>query len=76
MSDIRILIASNPNSVYTRAGYKVEVITTSAGWQHNLIFGYVHKDGKKIGHYWQADGKFGHNHYSPVSLVVDIDNKP
>lgn len=73
MSDIRILIANHPDSVYTRGGHKVEIVTTSAGWQHNLIFGYVHKDGKKIGHYWQSDGSFGHKHFSPVSLVVKPD---
>lgn len=70
MSDIRLLVSRHPDSVYTREGHKVEIITTSAGLHHNLIYGYVHKNGKKIGHYWQSDGSFGYKYYSPISLVV------
>lgn len=71
MNDIRTLIACHPDAIRTRDGHKVEVVTTTAGCNHNLIFGYVHKGGRKIGHYWQANGTFSHNHDSPVTLVVD-----
>lgn len=76
MADIRILVANHPDAVFTRDGHRVEIVSTSAGWQRSLIYGYVLKDGKKVGHYWQSDGSFGHKYFSPVSLVVKTDNEP
>lgn len=70
MGDIRLLVSRYPNSVYTREGHKVEIVTTSAGCHNNLIYGYVHKNGKRIGHYWQSDGSFGDNHHSHISLEI------
>lgn len=73
MSDIRLLISMHPDSVYTNEGHKVDIVSTSAGYGHNLIYGYVHKNGKKIGHYWNPNGLFSNKIYSPVSLKVKID---
>lgn len=70
MGDIRLLVSMHPDCVYTREGHKVEIVTTSAGCNKNLIYGYVHKSGKKIGHYWQSDGSFGDNHRSPINLEI------
>lgn len=70
MGDIRLLVSMHPDCVYTREGHKVEIVTTSAGCNKDLIYGYVHKNGKKIGHYWQSDGSFGDNHRSPINLEI------
>lgn len=40
MTDIRLLVKAHPDSIYTREGHKVEVVTTAAGWQRgwNITF--------------------------------------
>ena len=70
MNDIRSLISSNPDVVFTRSGHKVEVNSLDSGCGRNLIHGRVLKDGKRIPHYWHSDGRFNRGETSPVDIIL------